>query len=797
MKSGTRVSRLWIAVLSSVVVGAALLLAWQLTRDRWPAGTVFVPQDAPSLAAALERVGPSGTIALDARRGPFAGLVSVEVPGVSIRSRNGRALVESPSGTAVTVMADDVTIEGLDFKGSGTGISISGSNCVIRRASTESFEVGIEIVSGTGNTVEDSTVQGGRVGVDLLASGTVLRRVACVGLSEVGIRARDMSECTLEDVAVELCPTGISLETCSDARLSNVTVSRAETALDVAGGSGTDVVDCAFSVSRVGVRLQATESASIEGSRFDALTDAGVVLAETARTRVVGSTFRGCLTGLRESGAGENAFSDNAFFDCQQTAIVLQGGEGDLVSGNRVHGGDVGVSLDRATSVQLLRNHVEKVLLVGLLLDRVDHAQLLDNTVAACPTGIAAVASSSVTIRRSEVRDAASAGIVFLNGTLGNTAAENRIVGGGQGILLASSSRDSVVENDVSTCGVGVALQRLGFGTRVEGNDASNCGVGLVWDDAAPADDTPLLRLGFRVERGESATAPIVVDNAFHACREADIANRTAILLLAGGNRWSAAARVEGRVSVPDPGWTATVALGSGASTADLILGRLLQWMLAENGIRVVDLVGLGSEEDIARAFDRGDLSAAWWSAGAALGADAVFWPIPARQGWAVVVSAAVAAKAASGRTSVSVAVPEGVTSDLARQALERDGLSARSVQTAGSSAAAESLLKFGTVDCAFLDRLEETVTLAGYIALDGASILPSTQIGLRVESVDGDVDAAVRATFDRLQSHLTDETLRNLVSRVRLLGRDPLDVAMEYLLREGLIGDSVERGAT
>jgi len=46
------------------------------------------------------------------------------------------------------------------------------------------------------------------------------------------------------------------------------------------------------------------------------------------------------------------------------------------------------------------------------------------------------------------------------------------------------------------------------------------------------------------------------------------------------------------------------------------------------------------------------------------------------------------------------------------------------------------------------------------------------------------------------LRPHLTEETLKNLVSRVRLLGREPLDVAMEYLLREGLIGDEVERGA-
>ena len=796
MKGRFRTSRLWIAILCSLLVGAGFLIAWDLTRDHWPAGTIHVPRDAPSLAVALERVKQGGTIVLDARRGPFLGGVSVDVPDVSIRSMDGRAHVEKESGQIVAIAADGVTIRGLELDGQDTGIWINASNCVISDMTLRSFATGLDVASGTGNVVEGMSILGGRVGVHVSASGTRLRDATFRNQSEAGVRVDGAKECELRNLRFDSCSTAISLNACSNAVLSELEVKGAGTGVDLVESTQARISGCRFADSRVGIHLQQAEGVTIEACRFAALTDSGVALAESKRTGISGSTFQSCVTGLRASGGGENAVLGDRFLEGQKSSIVIQGEGDDLVSGNLVRGGDVGISLDRSSSAQILRNRVEEALSVGILLDQADHAQLLDNNVVRCATGIAAVASTASSIKRNSVAQSSAVGIALLNGALGNTASENRIVAAGQGILLAGSSRDAVVENAVLSCTSGVTLCRIGFGTLIEANEISTCTVGLTWDDSALADNSPLLRLGYAVERTESATDPILVGNAFHDCRDADARNATSLTLLAGGNHWSGAtAHVLGRVSIPESGWKGTIALGSGTSTVDLVLGRLLEWMLSEDGVRVVDLVGLGPGDDLAGALDRGDVNAVWWSEGSPP-PDAPFWVVPAREGWSLVASASVSSAQESGKVPVSIAVPSSVATNLAQQAVTHAGLSMGKVESAATSGAAESLLKFGTVDCAVLDRLDETVTLAGYVMLDTADVLPSTSIGLVVERVTGDVGSTLRATFERLRSHLTDETLRNLVSRVRLLGRDPLDVAMEYLLREGLIGDSAERGS-
>jgi hypothetical protein len=327
---------------------------------------------------------------------------------------------------------------------------------------------------------------------------------------------------------------------------------------------------------------------------------------------------------------------------------------------------------------------------------------------------------------------------------------------------------------------------------RLEGNDVGDCGVGLSWSDETCAEEPLFARLGFSVERSASVGVPLVADNAFRGCRVADVRNETDTPLLVGDNRWSSdTARVEGNVRVPDFGWTVAIGLGTSTTAPDLILGRLLQWMLLEEGVRVVDLVGLGSEDEIARAFDRGDLDVAWCSETTAAAPGDAFWPTSLARGWLLVVTT----EAAEKQTSVDVATPNEVPRDLVVASLERAGLTARSMRSVVTSAEAENLLKFGTVECAVIDRLDETVTLAGFVALDDAGILPSQTLGLRVGKLEESAAVSLRVAFDRLRGHLSDETLRNLASRVRLLGRDPVDVAMEYLVREGLIEGFAEGG--
>ncbi len=790
MKRRLRVGRLWIAVFSSLFVGAMFLVAWELSRERWPAGTIFVPRDTTSLADAVSRATPGTTIVLDAGRGPYPGGTSIRVPDVEIRSTGGRAVIAGGEGAGIVVEADGVTIDGVVIRDVTVGIALHGSNGCIAGVSIEARDVGIEVASGRSNAIRGSAVFGGRIGVEVLAAETRLSDLVLRNQSEAGIRARDVAACQIDRATLTACAAGVFLGGCTDARLTSVRGDGGAVGVEITGGSSVRLASCEFTDVEEGVRLEKTEGASIEACRFRAVARMGAACTETERTRIATSVFLDCAAGIHASGGGENAFLANDFHRIQGTAIAVQSERDDLISANRVDHSEVGILLDRVAEVQVLRNRASRASLVGILADRADGGQMLTNEFEQCAVGIALAGSSGVTLQRNTSSDAAAAGLVFWNGTLGNAASENRVLRATRGILLAGSSRDAVTGNSVVDCDTGLALCRIGFGDRLESNDVTGCRVGLTWDDAL-SDDFPLFRLGYRLERSESATSPLLADNAFRTSRDADATNATSLPLLAGGNRWSQGApRVEGRVVVPSSGWKGTLALGSGTSTVDLLLGRLLEWMLVERGVRVVDLIGLGSDESLARALEQGDANALWRTLPGSMPMEAPFWSIPARAGWVLVARPGLDLRSG---TAASIAVPAAVATDAALEALERAGLRARAVEPAVSSAEAEGFLKFGSVDCAVLDRLEETVTLAGFVTLEDAGTLPSSEIGLVVEEESGAVGTMLRTAFEELRSHLTTETLKSLVSRVRLLGREPLDVAMDYLLREGLVGGIAE----
>jgi glycine betaine/choline ABC-type transport system substrate-binding protein len=101
----------------------------------------------------------------------------------------------------------------------------------------------------------------------------------------------------------------------------------------------------------------------------------------------------------------------------------------------------------------------------------------------------------------------------------------------------------------------------------------------------------------------------------------------------------------------------------------------------------------------------------------------------------------------------------------------------------------AEALLKFGAVSAALLENVEETATVAGFVRLeDDAFALPGKPIGVLAGREDVRQFPEIEQVFRRLSAYLTEPSLHNMVSRVRLLHREPLDVVMEFLGNEGLI---------
>lgn len=776
------------AALAAVAAGAAFLIPWELTRERLPAGAIVVPRDAATLSDALEAVVEGGTIALDARWGPFLGGVSVSVPGVVLRSIGGGAVLRADSGVTLTVVADGVSVDGLAFDGGEVGILVQGSDCRVARGRFESLSVGVRVAAGTGSVVEGCTFRDAGVGVEVLAPGNAVQGARFQRLAEAAVRVRNASACLLARLDLDACVLGVVIENSDGVRLDEARARDGDTGIRITGGAGAAIEGCAVAGSRVGIELRQTKGASIAACDFRDSAEAGILLDGAERTLVVATDFRACREGVHASRGQENAVCDSTFSSCG-VAIAIDGEADDLIARDSARGGLVGVSLRDASRAQILRAAVRAAEGAGVVIDRCESVQVLDAQLAGCPAGVVVARSSDVTVRRCEVEDAVNAGIALLNGISGNTAAENRVSGAGLGVFLAGSSRASALENSIVHCRAGVALCRLGYGARVEGNSLVDCDVGIAWSDVRWAEDAWIADRGWAIERPASATAPLVLDNALRGSR-VGVRNETEIPLLLAANGLSGGpGPLEGNVHLPAADRAKALGIGTERSTSALVLGRLLQWMLVEEGVLVVDLIGLGSERELVAARARGDLDIAWCDEDTAEAALWTFWDSSLDDAWSIVARPELARRAAGSPVSVSVALPGGAPAESVAQSLRNGGYEVRSIQVVETTAAAESLLKFGSVDCAVVARFEETLTLGGFVPLAGLEALPSRAIGLCVSAeVSG---AALRSAFGRLVAHLSDAALRDLVSRVRLLGRDPSDVAMEYLLREGLIGQS------
>jgi osmoprotectant transport system permease protein len=108
---------------------------------------------------------------------------------------------------------------------------------------------------------------------------------------------------------------------------------------------------------------------------------------------------------------------------------------------------------------------------------------------------------------------------------------------------------------------------------------------------------------------------------------------------------------------------------------------------------------------------------------------------------------------------------------------------SVRSITQSGALEEVEALLKFGAVDVAIVGSLEETLTLSGFIAIDDdLKALPEDPISMIVQQSILDTHPGLRDILEQLGERLTSAVLHDLVSRIRLLHREPDDVAREFL---------------
>jgi len=243
--------------------------------------------------------------------------------------------------------------------------------------------------------------------------------------------------------------------------------------------------------------------------------------------------------------------------------------------------------------------------------------------------------------------------------------------------------------------------------------------------------------------------------------------------------------------------------VGTESDPVRVLLGRILQLTLSEAGFRVIDLVGIGPSQRVQQALAEADVDLIWWSS-TKTGATVPPTDDPpisiasgAIDGWSVIVSSQLASQLAtptisglsdwiaSSGNSLRYAAMAAFGEDESDALLAAYGMAdaVRSFTRAQALEEVEALLKFGAVDVAIVGNLEETLTIAGFLRIeDNLSILDQGPISMVVQQTIStdyqDIEQILRVLGERL----TSDVLHDLVSRIRLLHQEPIDVAREFV---------------
>ncbi len=782
-----------------------------------PRGAIVVPRDAATLDIALRRVEPGGTIALDTRGEVLVGPFVIDIPEITIRSFGGPAQVSATgSAPAVAIHANDVTLRNIHVAAEGVGVSVTGARCRVEDLVVRDTPVGIRLSGARDCSLSRIDVTGGDVAVDLSSSGgTEVRGLTVRGAAEAGVRATASWGTTIEHLAVEGARFGLSL-----ADGTRETVLR-DGVLDTCGDAGIAIrssaditlVGCVVRDTPVGVSLDQATGCEIRGSTIQRSSVAGISLARSVQNSVQGNVVRAVEgSGLRLSESAENSLSGNEIRGDPVVAIGLTASNQNLILHNEIGGGAIGIRVDDSEACRILRNEVD-CRDIGIMLTGGEANHLLDNRVVGGAFGTAVVSSSANAILRNQARGQTESAFSLV-GTQSTALTENLAAGSGIGILIADSSAIDVLNNKTIKNDVGVLLISPGPGLRLEGNRIAQNRIGLrqAEPSGAPA---RLDLLGAALETGVGTASPILANNAFSENRQLDVENAAAPTLFAADNQWAgtataktAGARVSSGVNLEESAWKGVVAIGTEDDDLQAILGHILAISLTRAGYCVVDLIGLGDTELVRDAIQNGDVDLITFESSreptTEVSVDVTAFVVPARAGWVAVVPQAIAdrlpqrtltalAATLDAGQSLLWAVPQTAGEPIAAALRDTYGLGpqVRAIVWATSLDEAESLLTFGAAEFGILDSLEETVTLSGFVSLeDDRRVLPSRSVVALVRSEvlarHEDVEAALSLVLPRL----TAAALRDLTSRVRLLGQSPKDVAMEFLAQEVGIGD-------
>jgi parallel beta-helix repeat protein len=807
------------------IVAVGLFFGLRYARaSRFPSDTIFVPRDVATLQEALDQASPGMTIVLETQQDAFKGPVTIEVPDVTLTSMNKSAsLLSTGSEPALSIRADGITVKYLDISAGSVGLKIESSQCQLEGIVVREAPIGIQLSGARGCDLRGIEIREGETGMEIVSSsGNSFYDVVVTNVTETGVKILGSSKNHFEKVAITDVPVGVSLNQGStDNEFKNCRIEASSIAgIKIRGSNDNILLDSVLVDSNIAVVLEAVTGCCVTGCNIQDAVLAGVSLQQAVQNRILENEIASVKgVGILLSQSAQNALSYNRILQCKGEGIRLESSNQNLVMENDLLKNAVGIRGDQASYNHVLRNNVDESELVGLVFTNGEGNRFLDNRVLGGTFGIALIESSENTILRNRIEDQGEVSLSLVNGSQASSIVENLISGGGIGMLVSVSARGEVRNNTLSRNDTGLLLIHPGVGLRLEGNIIERNRIGLQQDNASNAISGTIALLGIDLWEGSGeALAPIIMNNIFSRNDQFDIVNESDSPLYAAGNwggesngvRNTGVGAVSAGVNLEKSAWKGTIAIGTGKSDLQVILGRILQLALTGQGYRVIDLIGMGNDLRVQDAIRMQDVDLICLEApdfnleemfGVEENLESI--SIPAKGGWSAIVSQRLADQLPE-LTLSALAIHMGELKGTLRCTAPRIfgegafksfvaaygfGESIKTIDWTETLEDAETFLKLKVADLAILSTLEETLSPSGFVALnDDRDTFETADIVVifRKELLSRFPD--VGDLISNLSPRLTESVVKGLISRIQLSGIAPKIVAREFMLEQGLL---------
>ena len=809
----------FLGIAAAVAVVALVMVRFALPAP-WPDDAIVVPRDAVDLETALRTAESGATIVLQPGAGDSIGPFVVDTDGLTIvAAGEGVCIVGEGGEPALAIRADGVTVRGVEVSAESIGLQIEASRCRVEDVTVVDTAVGIQFTNARDSELADVSIRGGRVGIELVASGgNRLEAVEIDGSAETGVLILNSWNNRVAASTIRGAPTGLRIDQASsENELTGCRIEGStEAGVSVHASTGNRIVDCDIDAARIGIELWASAENEMRSCTIDGSTATGVSLRQAVQNRVVENRIadtEGVGIGLVQS--EENAICYNRIDASTDEAVALDGSDRNLVMANVLRGNRIGIGTRESSFVRILRNEADGGV-AGMVLVGGEGNRAFDNRIERADLGLVASSSIDGILLRNAV-GACGIGLALVEGCRGDVVSENALERCDVGLLAAFAAREDFLHNRISDHRIGLYIVHPGAGTRIEGNTIDRNEIGLLQNGAVDLSTGSFAAIGIETgdagDAGGAPATPVIVNNTFAANREIDILNRTSAVLLAAGNRWEgeddthdvSAANVSDGVSLDESAWRGTIAIGTEFGSWPSILGRLLEIVLGDEGFRVIDLIGMGDAARVREAVRLQDVDLVWWGdPSAASSEEGVPFEggtrtleIPATRGWLAVGSSrlaerlteptlsAVAAHLVETGEAVRYTAPRAFGAEAIQALLDAYGVEEASaaIQWAESIEEAEALLKFGVADVAVVENLMETLTRSGFVALeDDLGVLPSAPLAMIFRDDLVSRYPGLEQVLADLASRLTGLALHELIGRVRMLHLEPTDVARAFL---------------